>query len=61
MMEDKDLRDVFAATALQGLLANDNGLSASYSQNHILIATRAYKLADAMLQARTWGEHETNA
>ena len=60
-MEDKDLRDVFAATALSGLLANDKGLTASNPSNHILIATRAYKLADAMLQARTWGEHETTA
>ena len=60
-MEDKDLRDVFAATALQGLLTNDKGLTAYYPSNHILIATQAYKLADAMLQARTWGEHETTA
>lgn len=60
MMEDKDLRDVFAATALSGLLANDKGLSAANTNNHILIATRAYSLADAMLKARTWGEHDKN-
>lgn len=52
VMEDKDLRDFFAATALSGLLANDKWLSVATPNNHILIATRAYSLADSMLKAR---------
>lgn len=41
-----DLRDDFAIAALQGLLASGNETSAR------LLATSAYELADAMLEAR---------
>ena len=51
-MDEKELRDFFAATALCGLLANDENLSPINPANHILIATRAYSLADSMLKAR---------
>jgi hypothetical protein len=40
------LRDYFAAKAMQGLLASD--VEASLK----LFATQAYKVADAMLEAR---------
>lgn len=48
-----DLRDFFAATALQGLLSRDAGRNitaiADYESKR---AASAYKLADAMLKAR---------
>jgi hypothetical protein len=46
--EGLDLRDYFAARAMQGLLAADTGFT-MYSAN---IAEIAYTQADAMLKAR---------
>lgn len=42
------LRDYFAAKALQGMLAGD----AEWIASEDVAATRAYKMADAMLAAR---------
>ena len=42
------LRDYFAAHAMQGLLANPNGIPAYY--NNIMEAS--FEVADAMLKAR---------
>jgi hypothetical protein len=42
------LRDYFAAAALQGLLVNGHHKNVRYSY----IAQDAYKLADAMIEAR---------
>jgi hypothetical protein len=42
------LRDYFAAVALQGLLVNGHHKNVRYSY----IAQDAYKLADAMIEAR---------
>ena len=42
------LRDYFAAKAMQGLLANPNGIPAYY--NNIMEAS--FEVADAMLKAR---------
>lgn len=44
-MHDKDIRDVFAAFALAGLLSQ-------HGQNVTDVATLAYAHADAMLAAR---------
>lgn len=43
-----DLRDYFAATALQGMLAEDGGGAASNKD----LAEFAYEIADAMMEAR---------
>ena len=43
------LRDYFAAKALQGMLAGD----AEWIASEDVAATRAYKMADAMLAARS--------
>jgi len=43
-----DLRDYFAAAALQGMLAEDGGGAASNKD----LAEFAYEIADAMLEAR---------
>ena len=59
-MEEANLRDYFAAKALQGLCANPGGpfqandMSGWAIVNCELddIATESYKLADAMLKAR---------
>jgi len=42
------LRDYFAAKALQSIL------SGTVSDDHKRIAQESYKLADAMLEERTW-------
>lgn len=47
MKDELSLRDYFAAKALQGMLA-DSKLKAEYSE----FAMRAYRVADAMLEAR---------
>ena len=44
--KDMDLRDYFAAKALQGLLASD------VNANMYEFARRAYKMADIMLEVR---------
>ncbi|WP_223528322.1 hypothetical protein [Pseudomonas sp. A-RE-23] len=44
-----NLRDYFAAKALQGMLAGD----AEWIASEGVAATRAYKMADAMLAARS--------
>jgi hypothetical protein len=44
-----DLRDYFAAMALQGLLAQQ---SEDYYDNDIAIVRNAYNLADHMMEAR---------
>jgi hypothetical protein len=46
--EGMDLRDYFAATALQGMLAEDGGGAASNKD----LAEFAYVIADAMMEAR---------
>ena len=43
---DMDLRDYFAAKAMQGLLASD------VHANMYQFAARAYEVADAMMEAR---------
>jgi hypothetical protein len=50
-----DLRDYFAARAMQGLLAN-----AAYSGKASDFAILAYEQADAMLEARKVGMDESN-
>ena len=50
LLETISLRDYFAATALQGLLSNAN------TCNAMLLATDAYKIANAMLKVRATGE-----
>jgi hypothetical protein len=44
------LRDYFAATALQGIIAASDNMGPSYIP---LVAKTAYKVADAMLEARS--------
>jgi hypothetical protein len=46
--QDADLRDIFAAMALQGLLSNSE--SPCYTPNQF--ADEAYRMADAMLRKR---------
>ena len=48
--EGMDLRDYFAAKALQGLL-NDSNMNSSYF-NNVGTAKLSYELADAMMKAR---------
>jgi len=51
--EGMDLRDYFAARAMQGMLAHDGvvyGISADIDDKSG--AERAYRIADAMLKAR---------
>lgn len=48
------LRDYFAASALQGILAHPNGIAGLWG----LAAEHAYKAADAMLAERKKGESE---
>ena len=45
-----DLRDYFAAKAIEGAASGDGGLP--YSNYCQVIAKRAYAIADAMLKAR---------
>jgi hypothetical protein len=47
MNNDTDLRDMFAAFALQGLLAGDDP-----DPNVWQLSRRAYQYADAMVQVR---------
>ena len=48
-----DLRDYFAAKAMQGMLANKGvTYSKSADENDKSGAERAYRIADAMLKAR---------
>ena len=53
---DMDLRDYFAAKAMQAIMANDTLLMdcSAYKDDHseIRIAAYAYKHADAMMKAR---------
>jgi hypothetical protein len=54
-MKDKELRDFFAASALQGLLANGwnlDQLDWVPSHGAAEIARDAYAIADAMIEAR---------
>jgi len=44
-MNEQDLRDVFAMFALNGIIVHDGALNDN-------IATRAYNIADMMLEAR---------
>jgi len=46
--EDPDLRDIFAALAMQGILSNAN--TPGNIPYHV--AEEAYKVADAMLRVR---------
>lgn len=46
-----DLRDYFAAAALQGFLASHAGLDIEMPNEHAA-ATRAYQYADALLKVR---------
>ena len=46
------LRDYFAAKIMNGLLCQDNNVSAPLSLLHELLAVRAYQIADEMMKAR---------
>jgi hypothetical protein len=46
-MNDEDLRDLFAGLAMQGILH-----TASIGYNSSRVAQLAYKLADAMIEAK---------
>ena len=46
-----DLRDYFAAKAMQGELASQSAESGYYEKLDVL-ADRAYQIADAMMEAR---------
>jgi hypothetical protein len=54
--EGMELRDYFAAKAMQGMNANTNNDHAieleTYDEYCAEIARRAYKMADAMMEAR---------
>ena len=45
-MNDEDLRDLFAGMALQGMVARHN------PHDLVMCATHAYKIADAMIEAK---------
>jgi hypothetical protein len=45
-MNDEDLRDLFAGLALQGMVARHN------PHDLVMCATHAYKIADAMIEAK---------
>jgi hypothetical protein len=45
-MNDEDLRDLFAGLALQGMVARHN------PHDLVVCATHAYKIADAMIEAK---------
>lgn len=47
-----DLRDYFAAKAMQGLLAADPSIPLDVTDEIGLLAKAAYDVADAMLKAR---------
>jgi len=48
-----DLRDYFAARAMQGLLAHDDAVYGKGSNlSDELAANRAYRIADALMKAR---------
>jgi hypothetical protein len=49
-MNDEDLRDLFAGMALQGMLADNSSLLNINGDKHL--ATTAYSLADAMIEAK---------
>jgi len=57
-MNDEDLRDVFAALAMQGLISVNSQQAPAYQLNAKAIAKAAYSQADAMLRERNnkWGE-----
>lgn len=46
--EDPDLRDIFAALAMQGILSNPN----TPQNSPYYVAEDAYRVADAMLHMR---------
>ena len=50
MSNDSELRDIFAAIAMLGLMKQDNPPVPEW------VASQAYKYADAMLDARDEGE-----
>ena len=45
-MNDEDLRDLFAGMAMQGTLARNQ------PHDYSICATHAYKMADAMIEAK---------
>ena len=47
------LRDYFAAQVMNGLLCQNNNVSAPLSLLHEMLAVRAYQIADEMMKART--------
>jgi hypothetical protein len=49
-MNDEDLRDLFAGMAMQGMLADNSSLLNINGDKHL--ATTAYSLADAMIEAK---------
>lgn len=51
-----DLRDYFAAKAMQGLLAQSQGTAFRSPKEHA--AAYAYSMADAMLKARATPPHQ---
>ena len=51
--QNMELRDYFAAMAMQGEMASQTEDSVYYStQSYNLLAERSYAIADAMLEAR---------
>ena len=59
MIEDNELRDFFAAFAMNGIIAR-GGLHPELMPEEAM-ARRAYELADAMLEARKQKEPEVEA
>lgn len=52
------LRDYFAASAIQGLLANPTVIAKDGTDHREQFATWSFKYADAMLEARKWENPE---
>ena len=48
-----DLRDYFAAKAIQGMLSNPSLVDTMGESTEIWIRDNAYKIADAMMEARS--------
>ena len=51
LLETIDLRDYFAAKAMQGLVERNKNLDLTRHEAHVT-STSAYQMADAMLKAR---------
>ena len=51
-----DLRDYFAAKAMQAIIANSDKKSISIEEVDLWVGSYAYTVADAMMEARTINE-----